>query len=100
MDAERVQVAVRFGRNVRACRQRARMSQESLAFRASLHRSEISGFERHQREPRLGTVVKLAAALSVSVDDLLSGIEWKPDERGGGRFELSDPDGGPKGSQR
>lgn len=83
-------VAVQFGKNLRACRRRAGLVQGELAYRASMHRSEISMFERGEREPRLRSVVRLASALSAAVDDLLRGIEWKPDGCGGGRFELPD----------
>jgi len=36
--------------------------------------------------PRLDTVVKLAAALEVSTNDLVQGIEWIPDEDRGGQY--------------
>lgn len=90
MSAERQRVATQFGQNVGACRRRAGFLQEELAFRASMHRSEISMFEWGEREPRLSSVVRLASALSVSVEDLLDGIDWKPDGLGGGSFGLQD----------
>jgi len=90
MGADRNPVAVQFGKNLHSCRRRAGLLQEELAFRASMHRSEISMFECGEREPRLCSLVKLASALSASVENLLCGIEWKPDGDGGGRFELLD----------
>lgn len=77
-----------FGKNLRRYRKCAGITQEELAFRASMHLSDVGLIERGRREPRLGNVVKLAVALHVSVNDLLGGIEWKPGRRGGGRFEL------------
>ena len=53
----------RFAINLRKARQKAEISQEELGFRCDLHRTEISLLERGGREPRLGTIVKLAGAL-------------------------------------
>jgi transcriptional regulator with XRE-family HTH domain len=39
-----------------------------------LHRAEVSLLERGGREPRLGTIVKLARALEVSAARLLDRI--------------------------
>ena len=64
-----------FARNLREARQRARISQERLAFTAQLHRTEISLLERGEREPRLSTIVRLARGLDVSPASLLEGIE-------------------------
>jgi len=64
-----------FAANLRACRIRAALSQERLAFRAQLHRTEVSLLERARREPRLTTVVRLAHALGVPAASLLDEIE-------------------------
>lgn len=66
----------RFGLNLRRARARARLSQEELGFRCGLHRTEISLLERGGREPRLTTIVKLAAALGLEPNDLCAGIGW------------------------
>ena len=52
------------------------ISQEELGFRCDLHRTEISLLERGGREPRLGTIVKLASALEVTPEELCAGIRW------------------------
>lgn len=88
--ADKKPLAIQFGKNLRACRRRSRLSQKELSYCASLPGSEIGSFERGEREPSLAEVVRLASALSVSVKELLGGIEWKPDRCGGGRFELPD----------
>jgi transcriptional regulator with XRE-family HTH domain len=80
-------VADQFGINLRRCRHDAGLSQETLSFRASIHRTEIGLLERGKREPRLGTIVKLARSLSVPPADLLSGISWNPDRQDGSGFE-------------
>lgn len=71
-------IAATFGKNLRACRLRAKLSQEELSFQTSLHRTEISLLERGRREPRLGTIIKLASTLSVPLGTLCSGIDWRP----------------------
>lgn len=71
-------IAKRFGENVAGARNRAGVSQEELAFIASLHRTEIGMVERGTRLARIDTLVKLAAALSMAPGDLLEGITWLP----------------------
>lgn len=66
----------RFAVNLRRARERQRISQEELGFRCELHRTEISLLERGQREPRLGTLVKLACALDTTPEELCAGIRW------------------------
>jgi transcriptional regulator with XRE-family HTH domain len=72
-----VSVGHRFGQNLVRARERAGLSQEALAFRASLHRTEIGHLERGQRLARIDTLVKLMAALGVTADELLDGIGWR-----------------------
>lgn len=71
----------RFATNLRKARQRAEVSQEELGFRCDLHRTEISLLERGGREPRLGTIVKLAGSLGVTPEELCAGISWNPKSR-------------------
>jgi transcriptional regulator with XRE-family HTH domain len=66
----------RFAISLRKAREKAKISQEELGFRCDLHRTEISLLERGGREPRLGTIVKLASALGTSVEELATGISW------------------------
>ncbi len=64
----------RFARNLRKHRQSAGLSQERLAFKCRLHRTEISLLERGVREPRLSTIIRLARGLGVPAADLLDGV--------------------------
>jgi transcriptional regulator with XRE-family HTH domain len=73
-----IDFAARFGDNLKRCRKRADLSQEDLSHLASLHRTEVSQLERGLRLCRIDTLVKLAASLEVSADDLLAGITWSP----------------------
>jgi DNA-binding XRE family transcriptional regulator len=70
----RVKPEERFAANLRRIRTDAGMSQEQLAGRTGLHPTEISRLERAGREPRLGTIVRLARGLDVGVERLVSGI--------------------------
>jgi transcriptional regulator with XRE-family HTH domain len=71
-------VAARFGENLTRLRERSGVTQEDLAFRASLHRTEIGLLERGGRIPRIDTLAKLAGALVVLPGELLDGIVWEP----------------------
>ena len=66
----------RFAVNLRRARERSQISQEELGRRCELHRTEISLLERGGREPRLGTIVKLAGALDTTAEELCAGIRW------------------------
>lgn len=78
----------RFSVNLRQARRAAAISQEELAERCEIHRTEVSLLERGGREPRLGTMVKLATALGTTPEALCSGISWNPQER---EFRVEDP---------
>jgi ribosome-binding protein aMBF1 (putative translation factor) len=90
-------IAERFGENLRRLRRRAGMSQEELAERASLHRTQIGLIERGLRVGRIDTLIKLASALDASPLELLEGIHWTVAEPRKGRFSFSGP--GATGSQ-
>lgn len=69
----------RFSLNLQKARRASDLTQEELADRCDLHRTEISLLERGGREPRLGTLIKLSSALGVTPESLCTGIRW--DER-------------------
>jgi transcriptional regulator with XRE-family HTH domain len=78
----------RFATNLRQARTKAGISQEELGNRCELHRTEISLLERAGREPRLGTIVKLAGALETTPAELIDGVSWQPLKH---RFEVKPP---------
>lgn len=80
-------VARIFARNLKRCRKFMEMSQDDLALRASMHRTEISQLERSLRVPRLDTVVKLQASLEADTEELLRGIIWRPGSYRYGSFK-------------
>ena len=75
----------RFAINLRKARQKKEISQEELGFRCDLHRTEISLLERGGREPRFGTMVKLASALDTTLEQLGEGVSWNT---GKSRFQI------------
>jgi DNA-binding XRE family transcriptional regulator len=92
------EIARRFGENLRRLRRRAGMSQEELAERADLHRTQIGLIERGLRVGRIDTLIKLASALDASPLELLEGIHWTVAEPRKGQFSFSGP--GATGSAR
>jgi transcriptional regulator with XRE-family HTH domain len=84
-----MEVAQRFGENLRRLRKGAGVSQEELGLRCSLHRTEISLLERGARVPRIDTLIKIASGLGVRIDcKLLDGISWTPGTTEAGGFEI------------
>jgi transcriptional regulator with XRE-family HTH domain len=63
-----------FARRLRKLRTERDISQVYLARRAGLHRTQISKLELGEREPRLGTLLRLAYGLDVPPDALLKGL--------------------------
>lgn len=64
-----------FGEAVRKRRKELGLSQESLSFKAGLHRNYISDIERGVKSPSLRVIVKLADALGVTVSALMKMTE-------------------------
>lgn len=83
-------VARQFGDNLRRARKRADLSQEELAWGASVHRTEVSQLERGLRVARIDTVAKLAGTLEIDPGDLFAGIAWSPGGVRYGQFASSD----------
>lgn len=83
-------VARQFGANLSRLREQSGITQEELAFRASLHRTEIGLLERGGRIPRIDTLAKLAGALKVEPAELFKGIAWTPGEIQRGSFKARD----------
>ena len=82
-------VAERFGENLRRVRKREDLSQEQLAKRASLHRTEIGFLEKGERACRIDTLIRLAGAMAVPPGELLDGIDWVPGPETDGTFAFA-----------
>jgi len=81
-------VEERFGDNVLRIRQARRLSQEQLADRAGVHRTQITLIERGRRQPGIGTAIRLAGALEVPTESLFEGIRW---DAGAAELQIEDP---------
>lgn len=87
-----MEVARRFGENLRRHRKAADVSQEELALRCSLHRTEIGLLERGERTPRIDTLIKTASGLGIRIDcTLLDGITWTAGTVEAGAFTIVPP---------
>ena len=62
-----------IGRRVRRLREERRLTQEALAEAAGVSVPYVSHIERGIKTPSLGTLLRLSAALDVTVDTLLRG---------------------------
>ena len=65
-------VRVRVGLNVQNLRRARGLSQEELADRAQVHQTYLSGVERGVRNPSLLVLARVADALAVDVEKLLT----------------------------
>ena len=63
------------GGRIRACRLEAGMSQERLAELSDLSPPYVSHVERGAKGPSLGALIRLSAALGVTIDYLLAGSQ-------------------------
>ena len=63
-----------LGRVIKGLRQQHGITQEELAEKASLHRTYLSDIERGARNPSLETLVRLAAALQISLAEMFKDI--------------------------
>jgi transcriptional regulator with XRE-family HTH domain len=68
----------RFSSNLKGIRKAADLSQEELAFRTAIHRTQVSLLEGGHRLPRTLTLVQLAGALEATPNDLLDDIVGEP----------------------
>jgi ribosome-binding protein aMBF1 (putative translation factor) len=89
----RVGVAERVGKNLRRARRREGLSQEQLALRAGLHRTEVGRLERGDRICRIDTLLRLAGAMAISPGELLEGITWVPVSPSVGSFAFGGVNG-------
>ena len=84
-------VALKFGDNLRRSRELAGFSQDELAKRASLPRTEVAELESGELIARIDALVQLAEALAIQPGDLIAGISWSPGEAGDGDFSFETP---------
>ncbi len=66
------EILIKFGNKVRKERSRLGLSQEELASRAGVHRTYIGMIERAEKNITLKNIEKIANALEISLDKLMS----------------------------
>jgi len=63
-----------LAQNVRAAREAADLTQDDAAHAAGMQPAVYSRIERGEVDPRMSSVVKIAAGLGVTASDLLRGV--------------------------
>ena len=78
-----------IGRIERLRRERS-LTVDELASRADIDRALLESLADGVPDVGISVFGRLAAALEVGPDELLEGIEWIPDGRGGGEYRVAD----------
>lgn len=65
-------VRVRLGQRIRTLREARGLSQETLGFRAKIHRTYIGAVERGEQNVSIVNIERIAKALNVSLAELFS----------------------------
>jgi transcriptional regulator with XRE-family HTH domain len=87
-------VAEQVGRRIRRRRRDQELSQETIAWRAEIHRTQMTLIEHGERLPRVDTLIKLAAAVGASPCELIDGLVWEICDGRPGRLVVIPPGGG------
>ena len=87
------EVARHVGRRIRARRRFLDITQEELALRSEVHRTQFSLIENGRRQPRIHTLIRIATVLDLSPCLLLEGISWEPTRPASRGKEGEDDDG-------
>ena len=83
------EMLARLGKNLWWLRTQRRLSQEALAFRAEIHRTQITLVENGRRSPGAPTILALAGGLELPVEKLFEGISFRPPGLGrSGRYTV------------
>lgn len=68
------EILVKFGKRVREERLKQGFSQEKLASKAGVHRTYIGMIERAEKNITLENIAKIAKALDVELNELLTNL--------------------------
>ena len=68
-------IEIRFGRAVRALREKMGVSQEAFAIRAGIHRTYVSSIELGKVQVSIAIAEQLAAALGTPLSQVWASIE-------------------------
>jgi transcriptional regulator with XRE-family HTH domain len=84
-------VAQCFSENLARELARSPLSQEAVAARAGIHRTQMTKLLKGTQIPRVDTLVKLEGALGLERATLIRGITWNPAIKSNGEFKISQP---------
>jgi transcriptional regulator with XRE-family HTH domain len=94
MDEQTRQVMTHVADLVTDVRRARGVSIAELAQRSKIEEPRLTRILGGEEDLQIETVFLLAAALDATPASLLRGVEWIPDECGGGHFEIEHPDQG------
>lgn len=86
------EAAAALGRRIETIRAERGLAIGELAARVDIDRSSLEAILRGDSGVEFFEFGRLAAALGVDPGELLDGIEWVPDGRGGGDYRVSEPE--------
>lgn len=69
-----IELLKKFGKKVKEERLKRGLSQEELASKAGVHRTYIGMIERGEKNITLGNIKKIAIALDLLIDNLLTNL--------------------------
>jgi transcriptional regulator with XRE-family HTH domain len=79
------EISAILGHSLARHRLRQGLTQETVADRANLHRTEVGMIERGERMPRGDTLFQIIGALGIGLDEAYGGARWIPyDDKPGG----------------
>jgi transcriptional regulator with XRE-family HTH domain len=81
-------VAQCFTENLKRALDRSPLSQEQVAARAGIDRTQITKLTKGTQVPQVDTMIKLEAALGLERAALIEGIVWNPGVGPSGEFKL------------
>jgi transcriptional regulator with XRE-family HTH domain len=84
-------VYVHFAEQVARLQRERGLSTSELAEQSGIDRDELGAILDGKGEVAADTILLLSAALEVEPGELLDGIAWVRDGRGGGEYQLRDP---------
>lgn len=64
-----------IGGNLRQIRRALELTQAGLSSLAGVQQSNISGWEKNQKEPTVTSLLRVARALGCTIDDLVKGVD-------------------------
>ena len=70
-----MEIAVAFGKVIRALRIKAGLTQEELGLDADVRRTFVSVLELGQQQPSLTTIIKLSKPLGVTASEIVAMVE-------------------------